>query len=219
MATGVGIKVSERERLNDQLKRYAPLVQEFRRRTDSESRTEVTRWCRGLSDLELQMVSEQEFLDALDAASDETSTAPQLEGWAGRLELLAEAKDARRTEADDFFDNLFGTRESRGQPERELAANLRRAPEWRAERKAEWERTRPKPRLLEAAALQASCWRDEPLPVRLKRIEEAQHRLGELVKEAKAEGDWEEVPAISEYATSVWRLREALERTGGSEGS
>lgn len=207
------------ERLNDHLKRYAPLVQEFRRRAESGSRAEVLPWCRRLSDLDLQMISEQEYLDALDSARDETSAPPQLEKWATRLELLAEAKEARRTAADDFLENLFGKHETPGQPERDLAANLRRAPEWRAERKAEWERTKPKPRINEAMALAANCWRDEPVPERLKRIEEAQHRLGELVNEANAEGDWEDVTAIGEYATSVWRLREALEGIAGNEGS
>ena len=207
-----------RDGLNDRLKRYAPLVQEFRRRAGSESSADVLRWCRALADLDLQMVGEQEFLDALDAANDEAATPFQLEVWAARLELLAQAKEVRRTAADDFFENLFGAQESPGTPERELAANLRRAPEWRAERKAEWERSKPKPRVDEAMALHANCWREEPVSERLKSIEHAQRRLGELVEEARADGDWEDVTAISEYATSVWRLRESLERTAGDEG-
>lgn len=207
------------ESLRGHLRKYGPLVQEFRRRAAFKPRAEVLRWFQRLSDLELEMISQQEELDAMDAAADDSATPSVLEQWITRLELLADAKDARRTPGHDFLEEMFGTNRMPGQHEREVAADLRRAPEWRAERKAEWERTKPTPRLLEAEALAASCWREDPVPERLKSIEVAQRRLGELVKQAKADGDWEEVMAISEYATSLYKLREALEWPAGDEGS
>ena len=196
----------------------APLVREFRRLAASDRPREVLQWCRERSDSELDMITEQERAGARDAANDESSTAATLEAWARRLELLADAHDARRTSADDWLASRLGGDLTPAVRLRELAANLRRAPEWRAERKAEWERSKPRPRVGEAMALHANCWREEPVSERLKSIEHAQRRLGELVEEARADGDWEDVTAISESATSVWRLRESLERTAGDEG-
>lgn len=211
--------MSRRQSLHDQLKKYGPLVQEFRRRVASTPRDDVLRWCRGVSDLQLEMITQQEHLDALDAAEDESSTPLMLEQWASRLELLADAKDARRTPEHDWLDDLLGTRGTRVQPERELAANLRRAPEWRAERKAEWERTKPKPRVVYANQLAATCWREEPVPERLKRIDQVMEQIGALAREAREEGEIAEAMAIGQHASSLYKLREALEWPPGDEGS
>ncbi|MBO0701508.1 MAG: hypothetical protein J2P38_01150 [Candidatus Dormibacteraeota bacterium] len=140
----------------------------------------------------------QEELDATDALADDMVRLPDLEEWALRLEVLADAYD----EGDITLPGL-----------RQHIADLRRAPEWRAERDAEFQRTKPGPRVEEAAALAASCWADEPVRARLRRIEEVQRRLGDLAEQARAEDAFEDVMAIGEYATSVWRLRGALEGT------
>lgn len=207
------------ESLRGHLRKYGPLVQEFRRRAAFKPRAEVLRWFQRVSDLELEMISQQEELDAMDAAADDSATPSVLEQWITRLELLADAKDARRTPGHDFLEEMFGTNRMPGQHEREVAADLRRAPEWRAERKAEWERTKPKPRVVYANQLIATCWRDEPVPERLKRIDQVMEQIAALAREARAEGEIAESMAIRQHGESLYKLREALEWPAGDEGS
>lgn len=167
---------------------------EFARLVETLPHDEVVRRCRALSDLDFLLLRRHESSAATDALLGDDLDPIVLEPGAKRLEILAEAdpdEERRRL--------LLGT-----------VYELRHARELRTGQQADYERTRPTARELEAMGLVASCYEDEPDDARLGRIAAAMRRIDELGAGAES---FREESGIGAQAEILSRLREALELT------
>ncbi|MFZ0215139.1 MAG: hypothetical protein WAM30_04275 [Candidatus Dormiibacterota bacterium] len=159
-------------------------------------REQVVELCGSLDEFELFLLVQDEVHAAGEALGVDDPDSRLLEPQARRLDLLMGITDDPEDQEDL----------------REMARNLRRAPEYVAEMKAEYERTKTPEVILQAMAIAGSCWSDEPVEARLRRIEDALQQLSALY-ESVDEQEVERRGAIGEQIASVYRLREGLVMT------
>ncbi|MFZ0217068.1 MAG: hypothetical protein WAM30_14150 [Candidatus Dormiibacterota bacterium] len=151
---------------------------------------------RALDHLEFMGLRRLEIDAAYESLDADDPDPVALEPQARRLDLLADAAPNDYYLEQELNDDL-----------RELAQNLRRAPEYLAELEAEARADELPETLQEAIALVGSCDREGTVEERLQQVNAVIVRLGELARQS----DEATADAIRSQGSEAWHIRESLE--------